>query len=128
MISDPESSDLAAEANRGFERIWTRAHFGLKVLIGAVTCAGRVGGVRGWPALAGDTRLSSAPVWIDDQRLMRANAPAAMVVNVSGRLPEHARTRGVGSERLDRAAIGRVEPAAAMISTTARGARSIGRR
>lgn len=118
MISDPGSSDIEVEANQGFERIWNRAQLGLQVLI----CAGFVGVLGdGWLSRAA-RGLPSAPIRVDYLRLMRANAPTAMVVKVNGRLPKDPVILGVGSERLDRASIGSVQPAAATISTTERGA------
>ncbi|MEE7493154.1 hypothetical protein [Methylobacterium oryzae] len=121
MVSDPEGSDIEIEANQGFESVWSRAQFLLQVVIGAVVCAGLLGMFgNGW--MSTSTRhFSGMPLAVTYQRLMRANAPADLIVAITGRLPGDVLELGVGSELLDRASIGSTRPGAAAISATAKG-------
>lgn len=121
MMSDPEGSDIAIEANQGFELVWSRAQLTLQVMIGIVVLTG-LAGVFGDGWLSTATRaFPSVPLTVTYQRLLRANAPSDLTLAINGRLSGEALELGVGAQLLDRGSIGSTQPGAVEVSTTAQG-------
>ena len=118
MISPLDAAETELEPNNGFEARWSRVQTILQGLIGLIVVAGLIGVFgQGWLSKAAQA-FPAAPLNVTYERLLRANAPAEIIVAVTRPLASEMLQIEVGSDLLDHASINATQPRATSVDAT----------